>query len=98
MIVFASNMFFHKLVGEESNSRYMIILPILTSLLPFTILVASIINFVAKPPDDGNSAWTSLPTVFVYLMVTTNYWNLIVNRRQFYSLLMDVRDVVNESK
>lgn len=98
MIVLASNILFHKLVGEESNSRYFVVLPTLFSLLPFSILVASTIDFATKIPDDANQAWASLPTVFNYLMVTMNYCNFIVNRRQFYSLLMDVRDVVVESK
>lgn len=98
MIEFASSKIFRKLVGEQTNSRYSIILRILFSLLPFTVLVASTVDFVAKIPDDANRAWASLPTIFTYLMVTSNYWHVIVNRRQFDSLFMDIRDVVNESK
>lgn len=77
--------------------RERIFVPIVYSVLLFSVILSSSINFVLNIREDLIRACVSLLPAIGQAILLAVYWHFLVNRSKFYSLFNEVEDIVYES-
>lgn len=106
MIKFQTNKFLPNIIGdgnvlpkslEQFGLRERYIVPIICTFSLLSVQLVTSIDFILNIRVDILRACTSLITATVFLMSIQIYWHFMINRKQFYSLVDAVEDIVGES-
>lgn len=99
MIVLEKYKWLQKAIGMNPlGGRNNILLRILFSLLfvSFNLMVS--IFFILNIHDGIQKTFSILPAICGVMSALLTYWHLLINRKQFYSILFELQKIVNESK
>lgn len=99
MIILETKKIFREFIGLQSfgGSKYRgvihCLVPIIFTSSALVVIFMSIMTYISN----ANQFWSSVAPFVGYSMITTIYWDFVIDRNNFFSIFDDMEAVVNQS-